>query len=99
MNGVTLKMSIDMAGSKKNILQNIEKIFVVLSIGLAFAILFVFYQSYQLQKTYSDIINIKSEYKSYLNTLKTIIDSNIDTSSEAGLEDDLDDTEKKSLNG
>ena len=99
MNGVTLKMSIDMAGSKKNILQNIEKIFVGLSICLAFAILFVFYQSYQLHRTHADIINIKSEYKSYLNTLKTIIDSNIDTSSEAGMEDELDESEKKSLNG
>jgi hypothetical protein len=99
MNGVTLKMSIDMAGSKKNILQNIEKIFVTLSICLAFAILLVFYQSYKLHKTYTDIINIKSEYKSYLNTLKTIIDSNIDTSSDAGMEDELDETEKKSLNG
>ena len=88
-----------MAGSKKNILQNIEKIFVGLSIGLAFAILFVFYQSYQLHKTHADIINIKSEYKSYLNTLKTIIDSNIDTSLEAGMEDELDESEKKSLNG
>jgi hypothetical protein len=99
MNGVTLKMSTDMAGLKKNISQNIEKIFVVLSICLVLAIFFVFYQSYQLQKTYADIINIKSEYKSYLNTLKTIIDSNIDTSSDAGLEDELDEAEKKSLNG
>ncbi len=92
-------MSTDMAGLKKNISQNIEKIFVVLSICLVLAIFFVFYQSYQLQKTYADIINIKSEYKSYLNTLKTIIDSNIDTSSDAGLEDELDEAEKKSLNG
>ncbi len=88
-----------MAGLKKNISQSIEKIFVVLSICLVLAIFFVFYQSYQLQKTYADIINIKSEYKSYLNTLKTIIDSNIDTSSDAGLEDELDEAEKKSLNG
>ena len=88
-----------MAGLKKNISQNIEKIFAGLCICLALAIFFVFYQSYQLQKTYADIINIKSEYKSYLNTLKTIIDSNIDTSSDAGLEDELDEAEKKSLNG
>ena len=99
MNGVTLKMSIDMAGSKKNILQNIEKIYGILSLCLFVAIVILFYQSYQLQKTYVDIINIKAEYKSYLNTLKTIIDSNIDTSSDSSLEDDLDESEKKSLNG
>lgn len=88
-----------MVGSKKNILQNPKKIFVFLCICLVLAISSLFYQSYQLQRTYADIITIKSEYKSYLNTLKTIIDSNIDTSSESGMEDELDETEKKSLNG
>ena len=99
MNGVTLKMSIDMVGLKKNISQNIEKIYSILSLCLIFVIFFMLYQSYQLQKTYRDISKIKSDYKSYLNTLKTIIDSNIDTNSDPVLEDELDEAEKKSLNG
>jgi hypothetical protein len=88
-----------MAGSKKNILQNIEKIYIALIFGLGLAILFLLYQSYQLQKTYTDVMSIKSEYKSYLNTLKTIIDANIDTSSDSVLDYELDEAEKKSLNG